>query len=67
MDYRCWVHVHGRWMPSGQVRPDANGMAMMVFDRNLDLHYADDMGITLEAQAQATALPATPMLLSTRL
>jgi hypothetical protein len=67
MALTCWLHMNGHWMPGGTVQANASGIGMVVLDKNMDLHKADDVAITMEHTGQAPATPSSPMLLSTTL
>jgi hypothetical protein len=67
MSLTCWLHMNGHWMPGGTLQANASGIGMVVLDKNMDLHKADDVAITMEHTGQAASAPSTPMLLSTTL
>jgi len=67
MTYTCWLHQNGRWMSGGKLRPNASGMAMVVLDKSMNVHKADQVAITLEHANAAPRAPSTPMLLSVTL
>jgi hypothetical protein len=67
MIYTCWLHQSGRWMSGGNLRPDASGIAMVVLDKSMNVHQADQVAITLEQVNDVPAAPSTPMLLSVAL
>ena len=62
MIYTCWLHQSGRWMPGGDLRPDASGIAMVVLDKSMNVHQADQVAITLEHVNAAPTTPSTPVL-----
>ncbi|HWE61947.1 MAG TPA: anti-sigma factor [Chloroflexota bacterium] len=66
MSYTCWIREQGHWLASGTLRPTASGIVMMAFDRNMDLHAAEDVAVTME-HSQRPAAPSGPMLLSSSL
>jgi hypothetical protein len=66
MRYTCWVREHGRWTASGVLQPSSSGIAMITFDKNLDLHQADDVAVTMERTPNPHT-PSAPMLLSSAL
>lgn len=67
MIYTCWLHQNGRWLSGGDLRPDVDGIAMVVLDRTMNVHQADQVAITLEHVNAAPAAPSAPMLLSVML
>jgi anti-sigma-K factor RskA len=68
MALTCWLHMkNGHWMPDGTVQANASGIGMVVLDKNMDVHKADHVAITMEQAGQAPTAPSTPMLLSTAL
>jgi anti-sigma factor RsiW len=67
MALTCWLHLNGHWMPGGTVQANASGIGMVVLGKNMDLHQADDVAITMEHIGQSPASPSSPMLLSTTL
>lgn len=67
MALTCWLHMNGHWMSGGTVQANASGIGMVVLDKNLDLHRADDVAISMEHTGQPPATPSSPMLLSTAL
>jgi hypothetical protein len=67
MALTCWLRMNGHWMPGGTVQANASGIGMVVLDKNMDLHKADDVAITMEHAGQPPATPSSPMLLSTTL
>lgn len=60
--FTCWLHSGGRWTASGDLRPDASGIAMVVLNRNLNLHSADRVAISMERTGPSPAAPSQPML-----
>jgi hypothetical protein len=66
MRFTCWVREHGRWIASGVLKPNSSGIAMMAFGKNMDLHQADNVAVTMERTPHPVA-PAGPMLLSSTL
>lgn len=67
MTYTCWLHQSGHWMPGGSLRPDASGIAMVVLDKSMNVHKADEVAITMEPANRTPIVPSTPMLLSAAL
>ncbi|MGH2408944.1 MAG: anti-sigma factor domain-containing protein, partial [Chloroflexota bacterium] len=67
MTYTCWLHQSGHWMPGGSLRPDASGIAMVVLDKSMNVHKADEVAITMEPANHTPIAPSTPMLLSVTL
>lgn len=66
MRYTCWVRQHGHWTESGVLRPTSSGIAMITFDKNMNLHQADGVAVTMERAPHPPA-PSGPMLLSATL
>jgi hypothetical protein len=67
MTYTCWLHQNGHWMSGGKLRPNASGMAMVVLDKSMNVHKADQVAITLEHANAVPSKPSAPMLLSVTL
>ncbi|HVA90518.1 MAG TPA: anti-sigma factor [Chloroflexota bacterium] len=67
MAYTCWLHQRGRWLAGGSLRPDASGIAMVVLDKSMNVHKADEVAITMEYANRTPVTPSTPMLLSVTL
>lgn len=66
MTYQCWLYQQDHWINTGVLHPDGSGIAMMVFNRDTDLHKANRVAVTMEQAGRPTA-PSKPMLLSTSL
>jgi hypothetical protein len=64
--FTCWVRRQGRWSESGVLRPNPSGIAMMTFGKDVDLHRADDVAVTMERTPHPQT-PSGPMLLSSTL
>ncbi len=62
MIYTCWLHQSGRWLSGGNLRPDASGIAMVVLDKSMNVHQADQVAITLEHVNAVPTSPSTPVL-----
>ncbi|MGH2345800.1 MAG: anti-sigma factor domain-containing protein [Chloroflexota bacterium] len=62
MAYTCWLHQNGRWMSGGKLRPNASGMAMVVLDKSMNVHQADQVVITLEQANASPTIPSAPVL-----
>jgi hypothetical protein len=60
--FTCWLHRDGHWAPSGDMQPDASGIAMVVLDRNMDLHNVDHLAITMDRAGKLPTAPTQPML-----
>ena len=67
MALTCWLHMNGHWMSGGTVQTNASGIGMVVLGKNMDLHKADDVAITMEHTGQSPTTPSSPTLLSTTL
>jgi hypothetical protein len=60
--YTCWLHQSGHWMSGGDLRPDASGIAMVVLDKSMNVHQADQVAITLEQANASPTIPSAPVL-----
>ena len=67
MSVRCWLHQDGHWMAGGSLHPDASGIAMVLLGKNMDVHKADQVAITLEYANSALTAPTSPPLLTATL
>ncbi len=67
MSVRCWLHQDGHWMAGGSLHPDASGIAMVLLGKNMDVHKADQVAITLEYANSAMTAPTSPPLLTATL
>jgi len=67
MDYMCWVHRGDTWSAPGKLVMDTSGIAMMVFDHNVNLTNVDLVTVTMERGNQSMGKPSGLALLSTRL
>jgi hypothetical protein len=62
MIYTCWLHQSGHWMSGGNLRPDASGIAMVVLNKSMNVHQADQVAITLEQANTSPTIPSAPVL-----
>jgi anti-sigma-K factor RskA len=67
MALTCWLHMNGHWLQGGALQANASGIGMVVLDKNMDLHKADHVAISMEHTGQSPTAPSSPMLLSTTL
>jgi hypothetical protein len=67
MALTCWLHMNGHWTQGGTLQANASGIGMVVLDKNMDLHRADHVAITMEHTDLLPSTPSSPMLLSTTL
>jgi anti-sigma-K factor RskA len=62
MTFTCWLHRDGHWAASGKLQPDSSGIAMVVLDRDMNLHHADRLAISMEHAGQLPAAPSQQVL-----